>query len=197
MNSYGSQEKQQTKMLVKNKPYIQAVPIMWVSNKSQRVATSSYGSELQAVFQAFDAGAVLRSLVSELLFGRDEKSIQVDVRNDNLSLVNSINAIGAITQEKRLIAMLESLREMLNEREIKSIGFIPGATNLADGLTKSTTGCDLQSLLMENRCVMVTQEEKKVKMWKTAADKQYLFMDTEEKERRRQVTEKAKQKFQE
>ena len=92
--------------------------------------------------------------------------------------------------------MLESLREMLNEREIKSIGFIPGTTNLADGLTKSTTGCDLQSLLMENRCVMVTQEEKKVKMRKTAADKQYLFMDTEEKERRRQVTEKAKQKFQ-
>jgi len=194
-NTFGKAEMELVREIAKRKPFIKCTPIMWGSWKSHRVATSSYGSELQAVFAAFDAGTVLRQLMSELMYGHSFGKIQVDVRNDNLSLVNSINAITRITQEKRLTATLMSLREMLKKNEIESVGFIPGTTNLADCLTKATSGSDIQLLLTENKCSMFSKEEKKEKMYKVAADKQYLLVDHEYKKQKWNLSQKVKEKF--
>ena len=138
------------------------------------MATSSYGSELQAIFGAFDVGSVLRALYSELLWGHPVGKIQVDVRNDNLCLANSINAITAITKEKRLAALLMCLRETLQSGEINDVGYIPGTANMADALTKSLTGNDLMLLMTQNKCAMMSSVEKSQKWYQTATDKQYL-----------------------
>ena len=45
--------------------YIEACPIMWMSNKSERVATSSFSGEIQAVDKAIDVGCVLKTLYFE------------------------------------------------------------------------------------------------------------------------------------
>ena len=153
------QKKQESKE--REQSFLKAVPIMWSSSKSQRVATNIYGSEMQAVFQAFDAGTVSRSLISEVIFGHSQEKIQVDVRNNNLSLANSINAVGSITQEKRLIVMLEALREMLQMEEIQSIKSASSITNMAGGLSKATAGNDLQLLMTENKCLKI---KNKIKM---------------------------------
>ena len=163
------------KVLVKNKPLVNASPIMWSSSKCQRIATSSYGAELQSIFRAFDVGCVLRQLYSELLWGHPVGRIVVDVRNDNLCLVNSINAITAITQEKRLAALLMCLRETLASGEINQVGYIPGTANMADALTKSLAGNDLMFLMTQNKCAMMSSVEKSQKWRKTASDKQYLM----------------------
>jgi len=194
-NSYSPSEISKVKEIIKRKPFIRSTPIMWGSWKSHRVATSSYGSELQAVFAAFDAGTVLRQLLSEILLGHSFGKIQVDARNDNLSLVNSINAITCITQEKRLTATLMSLREMLKKNEIESVGFIPGTTNLADGLTKATSGHEIQLLLTENKRAMASKEEKKDRMFRAAAEKQYLLVDQDYKNNKLKISEQVKEKF--
>ena len=67
---YRNPDRALARKLIKNQPYIKACPIVWSSFKCQRVATSSYASELQAVFAAFDLACVLRTLSSELLHGR-------------------------------------------------------------------------------------------------------------------------------
>ena len=82
-----------------------------------------------------------------------------------------------------MIAMLECLREMLKREDIQNVGFIPGTTNLADGLTKRTTGNDIHVLLTENKCLMISGEEKQKKLRRKAADKQYLFMEESEKQK--------------
>ena len=114
--------------------------------------------------------------MGENIFGTCKAEFKVGIKNDNLSLVKSINAIGAITQERRLIATLESLREMIKNEEVNNVGFIPGAANLAGGLTKCATGYDLRISLNENIRLTISGKEKQKKMWKTAADKQDLFM---------------------
>ena len=98
-------------------------------------------------------------------------------------------------RKKRSTATLMSLREMLKKNEIESVGFIPGTTNLADCLAKATSGHDIQLLLTENKRSMVPKEEKKEKMHKVAADKQYLLVDHEYKKQKWNLSQKAKEKF--
>ena len=43
----------------KTYPTLRAVPIYWGSFKSPRVATSSFGAELQAIFHAVDLSTML------------------------------------------------------------------------------------------------------------------------------------------
>ena len=72
------------KTKIETYPTLRAVPIYWGSFKSPRVATSTFGAELQAIFHAVDLGTMLRCLVSGLVFGQPRVEIQVDVRNDGL-----------------------------------------------------------------------------------------------------------------
>ena len=173
---YRKPDRALAKKLIKNQPYVKACPIVWSSFKCQRVATSSYASELQAVFAAFDMACVLRTIGSELLHGHPCNKMQVDVRNDNLNIVNAIHGINAISQEKRLMATLMSLREMLMRNEVSTLKFIPGTVNLADVLTKGTTGNDIVWLLTKNECIQVSHEEQKKKHDRTATGKQYLML---------------------
>ena len=101
--------------------------------------------------------------------------MQVDVRNDNLNIVNAIRGINAISQEKRLMATLMSLREMPMRNEISTLKFIPGAVNLADVLTKGATGNDIVWLLTKNECIQVSHAEQKKKRDRTATGKQCLM----------------------
>ena len=76
-----------------------AVPIQWGSVKSPRVATSSFGAELQAIFHAVGLGSCLKMLISEFTVGHPRGNIQVDVRNDGLNVLNCIHGLTNIQQE--------------------------------------------------------------------------------------------------
>ena len=68
-------------------------------------------------------------------------------------------------------------------------------TNLADGLTKATSGSDIQYLLTENKCAMLSRNEKKTKLWNTAVDKQYLFLNQDFVEEKMEMTKVIKEQF--
>ena len=52
----------------KNGEFQQGITISWVSNKSPRVATSSFAGEIQAVCYGFDMARMLKGLMAELFF---------------------------------------------------------------------------------------------------------------------------------
>ena len=76
-----------------------------------------------------------------------------------------------------------------------TIIFIPGTTNLADGLTKATSGREIQLLLTENKRAMAPKEGQKERMFRAAAEKQYLLADQDYENRKLKISEQAKEKF--
>ena len=156
---------------VRNFPFIKATPIFWTSGKSERVAESSFAAELQAVYTAFDAGTVLRQLYSELLCGQPKGSVKVEIRNDQLSVINSLNGITAMPSDRKLSGTMCSLREMIERKEIRDVKHVPGEFNMDDALTKCSNGNHLFHLTQYNRCAVRTASEIKEKFPKTAPGK--------------------------
>ena len=175
--TYRSQLNNKARTKKKNGAFIRACPIMWQSNKTTRVATSTFGGEIQSIYTAVDVGSVLRTLFSELLYGHARGKVSVVVKNDNLGLVHRVNSITAIPQEKRLNATLLSIRDSIINGEVDECDWISGVINLANGLTKSETGNDLHWLLQYNKLVVSTKKEEDKKMFATHLDKQYIMAD--------------------
>ena len=161
---------------VRNHPYVRATPIFWTSGKTERVAESSFAAELQSVYTAFDAGTVLRQLYSEVLYGHPKGSVKVEIRNDQLSVINALNGITAMPSDRKLSGTMCSLREMLNRGEIRDVKHVPGEFNMADALTKSVSGNSIFHLMQFNRCAVRPATEIKEKFSRTAPGKQYLFL---------------------
>ena len=105
----------------KTYPTLRAGPIYWGSFKSPRVATSSFGAELQAIFHAVDLSTMLRCIVSELTRGHPRGDVQADVRNDGLNVINCVHGLTNIQQEKRLTATVETLREAIKLGDVNSV----------------------------------------------------------------------------
>ena len=82
-----------------------------MSNKSPRVATSSFDGGIQAVFYGFYMGRMLKGLLSELLFGNMGVGIPTYVRNDNSAVVYQADSAIAVTNAKRL----NNLRKVVGE----------------------------------------------------------------------------------
>merc|ERR1711942_19691 len=115
---------------------IPAVPIMWKSQKSPRVATSSHAAEIQGLFLGLDMSCVLRTFLAEIIYGNPLIAITADVRSDNLNVVRAPRQLGNIGENKRLQTVIESMKELVSESAINSISFTPGNLNVADEMTK-------------------------------------------------------------
>ena len=160
---------------VKQGRYVRASPIMWQSQKSPRVANSTYAAEAQALFLAFDAGCVLRQLYGELPHGSPLARVPVDVKNDNLGVVRAVHAMVAQPSEKRMAGLISGMREILRKGEVRTCAHIPGSVNVAGALTKALPANNLYWLLTENRCETFHPADRNAKRRAAAAGKQYLF----------------------
>ena len=109
-----------------NEEFQQWVADSWVSNKSPRVAKSSFPGEIQAVFYGFDMARMLEDLMAELLFGNIGVGIPTFARNDNSTVVYQVGSVNAVTNEKRLNNFLERNREELEKNNWLSMGYITG-----------------------------------------------------------------------
>ena len=71
---------------------------------------------------------------------------------------------------------MRCIREMLEKSEISSLTYVQGQLNMADALTKSTSGNELFYLLINNKCAAATTQNVREKLRSTAAGKQYLML---------------------
>jgi hypothetical protein len=157
-------------------PYVEACPISWRSMQSPRVAQSSFAAELQALFLGTDVTCVFRTLLSELLYGTPLYRMQTEIRNDNLSIVKSVQSLANVkTQEKRLNTLITSIKDLIDDQEISKVTYVPTDINVSDEMTKGTGGNNVYHLMTFNIIQVARQEA----IWKRHAQastqKQYLI----------------------
>ena len=165
-----------------NFPIIEACPILWRSQKSPRVANSSGSAETQALYMTTDTACTLRSLLGELLFGSPLRKMEIDVRGDNINTIRAVHMLGTVSTDKRMQGIIESLKEMIRFEDVNSISYVPGTVNIADEMTKSTSGKMIYDLATLNE-IRVPSEEVMWNKWsKTHNSKQFLLMEHRYKE---------------
>ena len=127
--------------------------------QSPRVAQSSFAAELQALFLGTDVACVFRTLLSELLYGTPLFRLQTEIRNDNLSIVKSVQSIANVkTQEKRLNTLITSIKDLLDDHEISKVTYVPTDINVSDEMTKGTGGNNVYHLMSFNIVQVARQE---------------------------------------
>ena len=70
-----------------------------VSNKSPRVATSSFAGEIQAAFYGFDMARMLKCLMADLLIGNIGVRIPTFARNNNSTVLYQAGSVNTVTNE--------------------------------------------------------------------------------------------------
>jgi hypothetical protein len=107
--------------------------IHYGSQKSKRVTRSVLAAEILALVYGWDNAFVIRHTLEEM-FG---KKVPVDAFVDSRTTFDCV-AKQSATLEKRLAIDISALRQSYTLGELNCIGWIPGADNPADGLTRST-----------------------------------------------------------
>ena len=73
----------------------------------------------------------------EEIFGLKEKTIPVNALVDNKSTVDAIHSTTAVDSRK-LRRDVGKIKQLLNEKEVRSVQWCPGHSQLADCMTKRT-----------------------------------------------------------
>ena len=110
-------------------------PISWTSNKVKRKVPSSLSAETLSMIDSLDEAIYLSSLISETCFDDKSYTLPVVAYTDNSSLHDNIHSTKQ-AHEKRLRVNIGELRRLLENKEVKSIRWIPSSLQLADVLTK-------------------------------------------------------------
>ena len=114
--------------------------LSWRSRRIRRVVTSTFTAETIQALIGFDAGAMVRDMLDEVLGDEGltgEARTPLNANTDCLSLVEHVNSYRVNTTEWRLRGNLASLKEAVMTGELASLTHISEAVNVADGLTKT------------------------------------------------------------
>lgn len=105
--------------------------IHYGSKKCRRITRSVMAAEILALVNGYDEAFIVKHTMEEIL----KRKIHLDVYIDSRTTFNCV-AKHAPTLEKRLQIDVSALRESHMRGEIRTIGWIPGSKNPADGLTR-------------------------------------------------------------
>jgi len=105
------------------------------------------GSEIHGLLYGFDAAFV----AEEILEGILGRTIHIDCFVDSNTLFNLISKTAPIL-EKRLQIDVYAIRESHERGELRTLSWIPGKQNVADGLTKGLVSMEhpLRKLMTSN-----------------------------------------------
>ena len=111
-------------------------PLTWQSKRIRRIVRSTLAAETLAMTDAVDNAVFLASLYTELYFGNaTPKQLPIICITDCKSLWEAIRSTKQVS-EKRLRLEISSIRELLQQRQIKTVEWIDTKNQLADCLTK-------------------------------------------------------------
>ena len=116
------------------------------SVRARRRARSVLSAEIFALMDGFDAGYVVRDLLSKLLGRKVDLHILTDSRSAFHILTTLIT-----TKEKRLMLDVHLMREAYERREITRVSWISSSCNISDCLTKVNHNGSLLSFVKTNR----------------------------------------------
>ena len=108
----------------------------WTSGKQQRVSFSSIGAEILAAALSADRAGLLAERLQHLFNLWPTLPLVLTVDSKGLFSNLSTTHEGS---DYRLRPTVQRIRNSYESREIRTIQWIPGSLNLADGLTKRNT----------------------------------------------------------
>lgn len=116
-------------------------PITWQSKRIRRVVRSTLAGETLAMADAVDNGIFVASLYTELMTGKAKPTeLPIICITDCHSLSDAIKSTKQVT-EKRLRIEVSSIRELIEQEQIKAVKWIDTKHQLADCLTKNGASC--------------------------------------------------------
>ena len=110
-------------------------PVTWQSKKIRRIARSTLASEALALVDGLDCVISIAMLLNEILYGKCCTGIPVKCYIDNNDLYQAIFSNKQVT-EKRLRKEVNSIKELLDNKDITNINWIQTNEQIADVLTK-------------------------------------------------------------
>lgn len=119
--------------------------IHWSSTKCKRVTRSVLASELYAMANGFDLGAVLKTTLTNVM----QQSISLLLCTDSKSLFDCIVKLGT-TRETRLMINIMGLRQTYEKREVSEVKWIAEYNNPADNMTECRLSGALKLLIDSN-----------------------------------------------
>ena len=109
--------------------------VCWQSKRLKRVARSSLTAEAIGMSDALDAAIYTAALYSDMMLGKSDKLLPIEVMTDNRSLIDNISSKKLVT-EKRLRIELSAIKEVLSDQTQNRVIWVPTKKQLADVLTK-------------------------------------------------------------
>jgi len=101
------------------------------SSRCKRATRSVMAAEIHALVYGFDNGYVAQNFLSEIL----DQNVPIDGFVDSRTVFNVV-AKQSSTLEKRLQIDVFALRESNTRGELRTLAWVPGSQNIADGMTK-------------------------------------------------------------
>ena len=112
------------------------LPIAWQSHRIKRVVKSTHAAETLAMVDVMEACLYYRKFLLDLLHLKDNPlKIPITCKIDNSALYQSAFSSTQIL-DKRLRIETAIIRELIEQKVIQNLEWIPTAQQVADGLTK-------------------------------------------------------------
>ena len=110
-------------------------PVTWQSKRIRRVARSTLASEALALVDGIDCVISIAMLLNELLYGKCSIGTKINCYIDNNDLYQAILSQKQVT-ERRLRKEVNSIKELITNKDITSVKWIQTSDQLANVLTK-------------------------------------------------------------
>ena len=122
-------------------------PLYWNASKIKRVVRSTTALETLSLSQGCDVAMYINKLVLRLWF-HDGKQLNIIAYTDNQNLYDAANTLKQ-TLEKRLLADMSAIREMVETNEI-NITWIEKTKQISNILTKAGASPNIVSGILSS-----------------------------------------------
>ena len=110
--------------------------LFWQSKRIRRIVKSTLAGETLAMTDSIDNAVFVATLFAELYTGKaDPRKLYITCVTDNHSLYDAINSNKSVA-EKRLRLEISSIKEMIENKQLKQVLWSTSKNQLADCLTK-------------------------------------------------------------
>ena len=110
-------------------------PVTWQSKKIRRIARSTMASEALALMDGIDCVTSIGMLLNELLYNNGKTIVPIKCYVDNNDLFEAIHSKKDVS-ERRLRREVNIIKELIKNKDIDNVYWIPTKNQLADVLTK-------------------------------------------------------------
>ena len=123
---------------------------MWQSKRIKRVAKSSLTSETLALSEGVNSAYYISTLFAEIMYGNiDNHKLTIEAYSYNKSLIDALKSIKFVT-DKRLRTDIISVKEIISNKQIKKVDWVPTNKQLVICLMKQGFTFDELILTLQN-----------------------------------------------